>query len=95
MDAANLAGMGTHHDNAICEKDGFVDAVSHEHNRAVRRCYNPHELFLQEHAGLGIQGAKRLIHQEDVRIRRQGPRDRSSLFHASGDLVGIMVFKTA
>jgi hypothetical protein len=46
MDAANLAGMGTHDDNAIREKDSFVDAVSHEHNRAARRCYNPHELFL-------------------------------------------------
>ena len=54
-----------------------------------RRLPDTEELFLKEKAGLLVEGAERFVHQQEIRIDRQGAGDRNTLPHALGQLVGI------
>ena len=50
---------------------------------------------MHQRAGLRIERAERLIHQENVGIERQRARDCGALFHAAGKLRRVAVLKSA
>ena len=47
------------------------------------------QLILQPHAVDGVDGAKRLVHQHDGRVRCQRARDAHPLLLATGELAGV------
>ena len=51
------------------------------------------QLGLELGAGLGVQGAEGLVHEQHLGIRRIGPGDGYPLLHAAGKLLGIVVRK--
>ena len=59
----------------------MASASRHKRNQQV----------LHVHAGLRVEGAERLVHQDDPRPQDQRPGDRHPLPHAAGKLVRILV----
>src|SRR4030088_2647465 len=51
--------------------------------------------LLHLQAGLRIERAERLVHQEELGLHQQAARDTDALLHAAGELVGIVVLEAA
>ena len=51
------------------------------------------ELEIHALARHGIEGAERLVHEDDLRIVHQRPADGGALLHAAGELPGILVLE--
>jgi hypothetical protein len=49
------------------------------------------EFLLQPLAGQRVQGAEGLVHEDDVGLVGQHPRDLAALLHAAGELVGTVL----
>ncbi len=49
------------------------------------------KLVLQHLARLHVDRGERLVHQQDLRILREGARERGALLHAAGDLVRVVL----
>jgi len=67
--------------------------MGHEHYRRAGFQRQFLQVVLHDHAGLGVQRPKRLIHQNNVGPVDQRARDRSSLLHAAGKLAWEMPLK--
>ena len=57
-------------------------------------CKDAGDFALELLARDGIQRAKRVVHQQNVRIERQCPRQPDPLLHAAGNLVRIVAGET-
>ena len=82
-------------------------AAIHEHNRVGDGAGEPHFVRDDHHghsvAGevdhdvehlldhLGVEGARRLVEEHDLRLHAQGPRDGDALLLPAGELRGILV----
>ena len=53
------------------------------------------QLFLQQLAGLGVERAERLVHQQHLGFERECPGEAGALLHAAGELIGIEVFEAS
>ena len=84
LDAPRPAG---HHDDAVGEIDGLLDAVSDEEDRPRIDAGEPDQLLLHHDARLRVERAERLVHQEHVGLEHIGARDGDALLHAAGELV--------
>ena len=51
------------------------------------------QLFLQHFPCLRVHRGKRLIHQQDLRISGECPREADALLHAAAELIGVLVFE--
>ena len=74
------------HRDPVAEFDRLVDVVGDEHDRLVQFGLQPLHLGLQVVADHGIDGAERLVHQQDRRIGRQRPGDTDALLLPAGQL---------
>src|SRR5215469_14475499 len=80
-----------HQYHAVGEIDRLVDIVGdHEHGLAGLEADAPH-LVLQRAAGERVERGERLVHQHDLRLDRERPRDADALFHAAGELCRSLV----
>ena len=79
---------GQQHD-AVAEADGLADVVGHEQDRRAGRLPDPLELVVEDVAGHGVERAEGLVHQQDLGLLREGPRQRHPLAHAARQLVGL------
>lgn len=79
-----------HQDDAAAERDGLVEVVRDEDDGLLERALKVAQLRLHVAPDQRIEGAERLIHEEDVRIRRERPRETRALLHAAGQLARIL-----
>ena len=82
-DFLDRARARRHHRNPVRQKDRFADIVRHEQRRVAGRFVNAQQLVLHDPAGLRIERAERLVHQQDFRIVREAGGDRYALLHAA------------
>ncbi|KAG0770775.1 hypothetical protein G6F22_017103 [Rhizopus arrhizus] len=71
----------------------FGNAVGHEQHRVAGFHPDPLQLHVHLVAGQRIQGAERLIHQQQLRVVDQGAADRGALSHPAGQLARIALGK--
>ncbi len=64
-----------------------------EQYRGSGRLASVEEQFLHRQAGLRVEGAEGLVHQEQARLGDPGARDGDALAHAAGELVGSVVLE--
>src|SRR3954452_6611290 len=88
-DLVHTAMLHDHH--AVGEQHGLIEIVRHEQDRFLRALMDGGQLALQRLARLRVQRAERLIHQQNLRVDRQRPRNADALLHAAGELIGTAI----
>jgi hypothetical protein len=71
--------------------DRLVDIVRHEHDSNTEAFPQSAHQILQLEPRLGVDGRERLVHQEHLRLVRDGARNGHSLLHTSRELPRILV----
>ncbi len=90
---ADHAGSAGHHDHPIPQEQGLVDAVRDEQDRRAGPLPDLHHLLLQALPGNRVERRKRLVHQQQLAVHDENPRDRDELAHAARKLHRIFVRK--
>src|SRR5213596_2038063 len=73
------------------EEERLVQAVGHEDHGLARPAPDVEEPLAHEHARLLVEGAERLVHQEDLRVDGERAADRDALLHAPGELARVLL----
>ncbi|HJX22670.1 MAG TPA: hypothetical protein VJ454_16865, partial [Steroidobacteraceae bacterium] len=68
--------------------------MGHEDHGLGRALPDAEQFGLHQAAGLGVERAERLVHQQDFRIEGERACDRGALLHAAGQLRGVTVLET-
>ena len=84
---------GRHHRDALGEKDRLLHVMGDEDHGLARALPDAQQFVLHEAAGLRVERAERLVHQEDARVDREGAGDRGALLHAARELRGVAVLE--
>src|SRR5262245_2140239 len=82
---------GSENKDAVGEEQRLVDAMGDEHDGRAGSRPNLEEVLLQLLAGLRVEGAERLVHENQDRLAHQRPGDADPLLHAAGQLVREML----
>src|SRR5260370_31634612 len=90
LDASGPCG---HDGDPLREVDGFVHIVGDEDHGFARFLPDGEQLALHQAAGLCVEGAERLIHQQDARVECERSGDGDALFHAARELRRITLLK--
>src|SRR5690349_1601051 len=89
LDDPARAAAQQHH--PVAEADGLAHVVGDEEHGQLLLAPDPLELVVQDVAGHRVQGAERLVHQQDVGVLGQGAGEGDALAHAAGELVRALV----
>src|SRR6266545_52622 len=92
-DRLDAAGPRRPHRHAVGEIDRLLHVVGHEDHGLRRALPDAEQLGLHEGAGLGIERAERLVHQQDFRVEGERAGKRGALAHAAGKLRRIAVLE--
>ena len=65
-------GDRAEHDDAVCDVDGLIDVVRHEQHRRGLLVVDREEQVLHLQSGQRVEGAERLIEQEDAWATSEG-----------------------
>src|SRR5260370_14326822 len=92
--ALDRARPGSDDEYPVAQGDRAFEVVGHEHYG--RRAGRPQaeELVLHQRACLNVEGAERLVPQQQAPAAQQAPRDRPALAHPARQLVRIPVLET-
>ena len=73
----------------VADLDGLLDVVGDEHDRLLQLGLQGQQLVLQGGADHRVDGAERLVHQQDRRVGGEGAGDADALLLAAGQLVRV------
>ena len=79
----DAAGPRAHHKHAVGERDRFGEIVGDQQRGLAGARERAREVALENHAGLRVDGRKRLVEQQHARIDREGTGERRALAHAA------------
>ena len=79
------------HRDLVAELDRLVDVVGDEHDRLAQFALQPQDLVLQLLAHHRVDGAERLVHQQDRRVGGQRPGHADALLLAARQLGRVAV----
>src|SRR5579875_1620582 len=94
-DLLDAPGTGRHHGDPLGEKDRFLHVVGDEDHGLARMLPDAQQLHLHQAAGLRVERAEGLVHQQDARIDGERAGDCRALLHAARELRGIAVLEPA
>ena len=80
-----------HDDDLVAEQERLVDVVRHEHDRLAEFALQAQQLLLQLGAHDRVDGAERLVHEQDVRVDREPAGDADALLLAARELARVLV----
>ena len=80
-----------HDDDAVAEAGRLADVVGDEQHRQAPVADERVELLVERVAGHRVEGAERLVHQQDVGVLGERPGQRAALAHPAGQLVRALV----
>ena len=89
--AVTRPGPGRQDDDAVAEPGRLADVVGDEQHGQAAVAHERVELVVQHVAGHRVEGAERLVHQQDVGVLGERPGQRRPLAHAAGQLVRALV----
>ena len=92
-DLHDPGGIGSEDEDAVGEVDGLVEIVGDEENRDVDVTPDVEEVSLHLSAGLGVERAEGLVHEEDAGLVCESAGDGDALLHAAGEFVRVGVFE--
>ena len=87
------AGPLGEHEHAVGELRRLLDVVGHEHDRARLLAQQPRQLAAHAEAGQVVEGREGLVHEQQVGVAGQGPRQLHALPHAARELVRVVLLE--
>src|SRR5713226_7432954 len=93
----DVRGIAAEDDDAVGEDDGFFDIVSYDEDRPRGNLVTEPELkkFAAKcFRGEDIEGRERFIHEEHFGFDNEGAGDTDTLFHSTGEFLGVGRLKT-
>ena len=93
-DLLDAAGRARHHHDLVRQEHRLVDRMGDEQHRLAVAFPDVEQVVLQPRAGMRIQRAERLVHQQHRGVIGQRARQRDALLHAAGQFLGIEILKT-
>ena len=84
-----------HDHDLVAEQERLVDVVRDEHDGLAELALQSQQLLLQFGAHDRVDGAERLVHEQDVRVDRESPRDADALLLAARELAGVPIGERA
>ena len=88
-------GAGAHHGDAAAHENRLVDVMGDKQHGFFLGFPDAQQQLLHQLAGLVVQGAKRLVHQQHARAVGQGSGNGHALLHATRELLRKMVLEAA
>ena len=73
----------------VADLDGLLDVVGDQHDRLAQLGLQGQQLVLQRGADHRVDGAERLVHQQDRRVGGEGAGHADALLLAAGQLVRV------
>src|SRR5581483_2676440 len=89
----NTSGPRAENDNPVRQVNRLVDLVRDEEHRLLRLAPDTEQLQLHDLASLRVERRKRLVHDQNLGVDRQGPGEIAALLHATGELVRIVILE--
>ena len=86
-DLPHPAGAGGQHRHPVGQQHRLLHRVGDEHDRRAQLHVDALQFDRELGAGQRVQGGERLVHQQHLGPRDQGPAQRDPLLHAAGQLV--------
>jgi len=86
--SARCARLLGEYQDAVGEKYGLFDIMGNEDHSTHAMAPNVEDLALHAFARRLIETHKRLVHQNEIGVGREGARDCNALLHAARDLMG-------
>src|SRR5712691_8717171 len=91
--ALDRARSGSDHEHTVAQRDRLFEVVRHEHDRGRGGCPQAEQLVLHQRAGLNVESAERLVHEEDAWAVDKALRQCDALAHSARQLVRVAVLK--
>jgi hypothetical protein len=88
------AGAGAHDQQPVGHRDGFDQVMGNEQRGFLFIEQHPRHVLLQDHLGLRVEGRKRLVEKQHLRVDGQGASQGRALTHPARQLERVMVGKT-
>src|SRR5216684_5065992 len=82
IDPSDSARPPREKDHALAERNRFAQVMRDKKNRLSVLRPDADQFLLQDQPGLGVQGAKRFVHQDNLRVVSQGANEGGALAHA-------------
>ena len=90
--SARLHDAAVSHDrDPVAEPERLVEVMAHEQDRLLDARLHREQLVLQLVADQRVERRERLVHQQDVRIGREGAREPDALLHAAREFADVAV----
>ena len=92
-DLPDAAGRARHHHDLVGEEHRLLDRMGDEQHRLAVALPDVEQVVLQPRAGMRIERAERLVHQQHFGMIGQRARQRDALLHAAGQFLRIEILK--
>ena len=89
----DAAGAGGEDVDLVREVHRLRDVVGHEEDGALDLLPQLVDEVLHPEAGLHVEGAEGLVHEDDLGLHGQGAGDGHALAHAAGELVRVLLLR--
>ena len=86
MDVGNQRAR-VQHDHPVSQLDGFVHVMCHQQNGGLVPLAEPDQKIMHTDAGQGVQGAERLVRQQQFRRAHEGAGQCHTLLFAAGQFM--------
>ena len=93
-DGLHPARTRRHHHHALGEIDRLLHVMGDENHCLGRGAPDAQQLALHERAGLRVERAEGLVHQQNAGVDGERARDGGALLHAARQLRGIVVLES-
>ena len=90
---ATRAGARVQHQRAVTQRDRLADVVGDEDDGLATELPQLEQVGLQDGAGLRVERAERLVHQDHRRIVGERADQRGALPHAARQLVRVVLLE--
>ena len=89
----DAAGPGGEDRDAVGQEHRFDQAMGDEDDRLARARELHREIFAEHQPRLFVERGERLVHQQDLGLQRERPRQLRALFHAARELARVVIAK--
>ena len=87
-------GVGVQEHRVVTDREDTGKLVGDHDDRRTEAVAQLQYKVVEQSCADGVEPRRRLVEEQDLGVERHGPRKTGPLFHATGNLVGVVVFES-